>query len=55
MIYDLLLAFSMSEWYHDGVQELIYGFKHMGMTQWGIASACAVAFSFLCLKGNMIK
>jgi len=55
MIDDLLLAFSITDWYHDGVHELIYGFKHMGVTQWGIASACAVAFSFLCLKGHSIK
>ncbi len=53
MMFDpILAAFSFSDWFSSATHELVYYFNHMNTTQWGIVSACAVAFGFLCLKGT---
>jgi hypothetical protein len=48
----MLTAFSISGWFSSATHELMYYFNHMNNVQWGIVSACAVAFGFLCLKGT---
>jgi hypothetical protein len=48
----ILAAFSLSVWFSSATRELVYYFNHMNTMQWGIVSACAVAFGFLCLKGT---
>lgn len=50
-----ILAFSLSQWFQDATTELSSYFSTMNTTQWGIVSACAVAFGFLCLKGTGLK
>ncbi|TWT84472.1 hypothetical protein CA13_59510 [Planctomycetes bacterium CA13] len=55
MFQESLFAFSITEWFRDGIHEIVHGFNHMNVTQWGILSACAVAFGFLCLKGHAIR
>ncbi len=55
MMTELLLAFSFGDWFRDASYELSYYFSHMNKTQWGIVSACSVAFGFLCLKGTGIN
>ncbi|GAA5507092.1 hypothetical protein [Novipirellula caenicola] len=55
MMTELLLAFSLGDWFRDACNELTYYFGHMNKTQWGIVSACSVAFGFLCLKGTGIN
>lgn len=53
---DVILAnFSLSTWFFDAWAELVRYFNTMNTTQWGVVSACAVAFGFLCLKGNGIN
>jgi hypothetical protein len=42
----------LSSWFFDAWGELVRYFNTMSTTQWGIVSACAVAFGFLCLKGS---
>ncbi|WP_197231066.1 hypothetical protein [Novipirellula artificiosorum] len=55
MISDFLLAFSISDWSSEALNELVRYFNRMSVTQWGIMSACAVTFGFLCLRGTAIK
>lgn len=50
-----LVAFSVSDWFSSAMYELVYYFNHMNTMQWGIVSACAVAFGFLCLKGTGVN
>jgi hypothetical protein len=50
-----ILAFSLSQWFQDAVAELSGYFATMNTTQWGIVSACAVGFGFLCLRGTGLK
>ena len=39
----------------SATRELVYYFNHMNTMQWGIVSACAVGFGFLCLKGTGVN
>lgn len=49
------LAFSASQWFSDATYELIQYFDHLNSTEWAILSACAVAFGFICLKGQSLR
>ncbi len=51
----LLSAFSLSGWFFDAWGELVRYFNTMNTMQWGVVSACAVAFGFLCLRGTKIN
>ena len=51
----LLAAFSLSGWFFEAWSELVRYFNTMNTTQWGVVSACAVAFGFLCLKGTSLR
>ena len=58
--FDMLTAifngsFSISGWFFEAWADLVTYFNSMSTTQWGIVSACAVAFGFLCLKGTAIN
>ena len=48
----ILAAFSISGYFMDAWGEFTRYFGHMNEMQWGIVSACAVGFGFLCLKGS---
>ena len=52
MLTAISAAFSLSNWFSSATYELVYYFNHMNTMQWGIVSACAVGFGFLCLKGT---
>ncbi len=51
----ILAAFSLSGYFIDAWGEFTRYFGSMNQTQWGIVSACAVAFGFLCLKGSNVN
>ena len=51
----ILAAFSLSGYFIDAWGEFTRYFGSMNQTQWGIVSACAVAFVFLCLIGNNLN
>lgn len=55
MLSAMLNAFSLQVWFFDAWGELIRYFNSMNATQWGVVSACAVAFGFLCLKGTALN
>jgi hypothetical protein len=48
-------GFSFSTWFFDSWADLVQYFHTMNTIQWGILSACAVAFGFLCLKGSGVN
>ncbi len=50
-----LLAFSITTWFFDAWGELVRSFNTMNTWQWGVVSACSVAFGFLCLRGTKIN
>lgn len=50
-----ILAFSITLWFSDAWGELVRYFNTMSTWQWGVVSACSVAFGFLCLKGHSLK
>jgi hypothetical protein len=54
MILDIL-AFSLTGWFQDALTEFTRYFSTMNVTQWGIVSACAVFFGFLCLRGTGLR
>jgi len=45
---------SLTTWFFEAWFELVRYFHSMSITQWGVVSASAVAFGFLCLRGNGI-
>ena len=47
-----ILAFSLTSWFHDAWGEMARYMLNLNTWQWGIVSACAVVFGFLCLKGT---
>ncbi len=49
----LLVAYRFS--FHYAFEELVRYCSHLNSTQWGILSACAVAFGFLCMKSNDVR
>jgi|GEM_PF-1490065 len=49
------LAMSISSWFNDAFYELIHYFDHLNSTEWAIISASAVAFGFMCLKGQSLR
>lgn len=51
----ILAAFSLTGYFVDAWGEFIRYFGTMNQTQWGVVSACAVAFGFLCLKGTNVN
>ena len=55
MLTALFNGFSLSGWFFDAWGELVRYFNNMSTTQWGVVSACAVAFGFLCLKGTALN
>jgi len=50
-----LLAVSISSWFNDAFYELVHYFDHLNSTEWAIISASAVAFGFICLKGESLR
>jgi hypothetical protein len=50
-----IIAFSLSRWFSDALGELTRYFSHLNSTQWAILSASAVAFGFMCLKGQSLR
>ena len=52
---NLLGYFSLRGWFFEAWTELVHWFNHMNTTQWGIVSASAVVFGFLCLKGSGVN
>ncbi len=55
MQFELLARFSVTDWFFSAWGELVRYFNSMDTTQWGVVSACAVAFGFLCLKGTALN
>lgn len=51
----LLASFTLSGWFMDVWTELTRWFSTMNTTQWGIVSASAVIFGFLCLRGSDVN
>jgi len=55
-MFELILANqSLTTWFFESWAELVRYFHDMSVTQWGVVSASAVAFGFLCLRGNGIR
>ncbi len=50
-----LLAMSLGSWFNDSLYELVRYFDHLNATEWAILSASAVAFGFICLKGESLR
>jgi len=50
-----IIAFSISGWFSDSLGELVRYFDHLNSTEWAIISASAVAFGFMCLKGQSLR
>ncbi|QDT13490.1 hypothetical protein [Stieleria marina] len=46
---------SLGSYARSILNELMTVFNQMNSLQWGIVSACAVAFGFLCLKGTGVN
>lgn len=46
---------TIQQWFLDNWGELTRYFSSMNTWQWGVVSACAVAFGFLCLRGHKIN
>ena len=46
---------SLTTWFFDLWAELVIWFHSMSITQWGVVSASAVVFGFLCLRGSGIR
>jgi hypothetical protein len=55
MLTPLLLGSFLTDWIYQAQSEFTRGFNSMSVTQWGIVSAVAVIFGFLCLKGNAVR
>jgi hypothetical protein len=55
MLTAIISGFSLSVWFFDAWSELVGYFSTMNTIQWGIVSASAVAFGFLCLKGTNVN
>jgi hypothetical protein len=55
MLTAILSRLSISGWFFEAWAELVRYFNTMNTIQWGVVSACAVAFGFLCLKGTGIN
>lgn len=49
----MMLA-ELTRWFLDAWGDLARYFGSMSTWQWGIASACVMVFSFMCLKGYKI-
>ena len=55
-MFELLIANqSLTTWFFASWAELVIYFHRMSVTQWGVVSASAVAFGFLCLRGSGIR
>lgn len=52
MLTAILASFSLTGWFFTLWSTLVDCFDDMNSIQWGVVSACAVAFGFLCLKGS---
>jgi hypothetical protein len=50
-----LFDFSFSNWFSEARYDLMRYFDTLNSTEWGIISATAVAFGFICLKGDSIR
>ena len=55
MFTSIVADFSFTLWFFDAWSDLVRYFGTMNTYQWGIVSACAVTFGFLCLKGSGIN
>lgn len=49
------LVASISLWVQDVRNELMTYTSQMTTYHWGVVSACAVGFGFLCLKGSGVN
>ena len=54
MLAALFTRFSLSGWFFEAWTEMVHYFNAMNTIQWGVVSACAVTFGFMCLKGTGI-
>ena len=55
-MFELIIANqSLTTWFFDSWAEVVVYFHSMSVTQWGVISASAVAFGFLCLRGNGLQ
>ena len=55
-MFELIIANqSLTTWFFDSWAELVVYFHSMSVTQRGVISASAVAFGFLCLRGNGLQ
>ena len=55
-MFELIIANqSLTTWFFDSWAELVVYFHSMSVTQWGVISASAVAYGFLCLRGNGLQ
>jgi hypothetical protein len=50
-----LLGLGFRAWFSDALDELLRYFGDMNTTQWGILSACAVAFGFFCMRSQDLR
>ena len=55
MLTSILSDFSFSTWFFDAWSDLVRYFNTMNTIQWGVMSACAVSFGFLCLRGSGVN
>ena len=55
MLSTMFARFSFSTWFFDAWSEMVRYFNTMNTMQWGVLSACAVAFGFLCLRGSGVN
>jgi len=55
MLTAALIAFSIQTWFRDSTGELLRYFSQLNTTQWGIVSACAVAFGFFCMRSHDVR
>ena len=55
MLNAIFANFSFSAWFFEAWSDLVRYFHTMNTLQWGIVSASAVIFGFLCLKGSGIN
>ncbi|QDS92160.1 hypothetical protein FF011L_08960 [Roseimaritima multifibrata] len=51
----IIVAFNLSQWFNRTTNEVMYYFSGLSSTQWGILSACAVTFGFLCMRSNDLR
>ncbi len=49
------LGLGFRDWFSEALDELLRYVGDMNTTQWGILSACAVAFGFFCMRSQDVR